>query len=98
MVVQAQIDLKYKLEFQKFFKIYFETRKAGENAIFCGDVNISKKQTQLLPKRKYREYRFLPIERAWIDKVIKNNLQIFLENLSKQQFVHIRTGIKRQEL
>ncbi|HNW71369.1 MAG TPA: exodeoxyribonuclease III [Candidatus Paceibacterota bacterium] len=67
--------LKYKLEFyESFLKFILKLRKNGENVIFCGDVNTSHKEIDLArPKENIENTGFLPIERAWIDKVIKNN-------------------------
>jgi len=49
-------------------------RKNGENIIFCGDVNTAHKAIDLArPKENEENTGFLPIERAWIDKVVKNN-------------------------
>jgi exodeoxyribonuclease-3 len=48
-------------------------RKNGENIIFCGDVNTAHEAVDLArPKENEENTGFLPIERAWIDKLIKN--------------------------
>jgi exodeoxyribonuclease-3 len=67
--------LKYKLEFyDAFLKFILKLRKNGENVIFCGDVNTAHKAIDLArPKANEENTGFLPIERAWISKVIKNN-------------------------
>jgi len=69
------LRLKYKLEFYKsFLKLVLKLRKNGEHIIFCGDVNTAHKAIDLAhPKENEENTGFLPIERAWIDKVIKNN-------------------------
>jgi exodeoxyribonuclease-3 len=66
--------LKYKLEFyDAFLKFILKLRKNGERVIFCGDVNTSHREIDLArPKENVENTGFLPIERAWIDKVIKN--------------------------
>lgn len=66
--------LKYKLEFyEAFLKFILKLRKNGENVIFCGDVNTAHEAIDLArPKENVENTGFLPIERAWIDKVIKN--------------------------
>ena len=66
--------LKYKLKFyEAFLKFILKLRKNGENIIFCGDVNTAHKIIDLArPKENVENTGFLPIERAWIDKVIKN--------------------------
>jgi len=72
---QGPDRLKYKLEFYNaFLKFILKLRKNGENIIFCGDVNTAHKAIDLArPKENEENTGFLPIERAWIDKVVKNN-------------------------
>ncbi|MBU0612068.1 exodeoxyribonuclease III [Patescibacteria group bacterium] len=67
--------LKYKLEFyDAFLKFVLKLRKNGEHIIFCGDINTAHKAIDLFhPKENEDHTGFLPIERAWIDKIIKNN-------------------------
>jgi exodeoxyribonuclease-3 len=72
---QGPERLKYKLEFyDAFLKFILKLRKAGENVIFCGDVNTAHEAIDLArPKENIENTGFLPIERAWLDKVVKNN-------------------------
>lgn len=72
---QGPHRLKYKLEFyDAFLKFILKLRKNGENVIFCGDVNTAHAPIDLArPKANEENTGFLPIERAWITKVIKNN-------------------------
>lgn len=72
---QGPDRLKYKLEFyDAFLKFILKLRKNGENVIFCGDVNTAHEAIDLArPKENEENTGFLPIERAWITKVIKNN-------------------------
>ena len=67
--------LKYKLEFyDAFLKFIIKLRKNGERIIFCGDVNTAHEAIDLArPRGNEKNTGFLPIERAWISKVIKNN-------------------------
>ena len=67
--------LKYKLEFyDAFLKFILKLRKNGEKVIFCGDINTAHQEIDLArPKENEENTGFLLIERAWIDKVIKNN-------------------------
>ncbi len=64
--------LKYKLEFyDAFLKFCEKTRKSGKKIIFTGDVNTAHKPIDLArPKANEENTGFLPIERAWIDKVV----------------------------
>ena len=71
---QGPERLKYKLEFyDAFLKFILKLRKNGENVIFCGDINTAHTAIDLArPKENEENTGFLPIERAWIDKVVKN--------------------------
>ena len=64
--------LAYKMDFYKRFLRYIEKRrKAGEQIIFCGDVNTAHKEIDLArPKANQKISGFLPQERAWIDEVV----------------------------
>ena len=72
---QGPHRLKYKLEFyDAFLKFIIKRRRNGENVIFCGDVNTAHNAIDLArPKANEENTGFLQIERAWIDKVIKND-------------------------
>lgn len=67
--------LDYKLDFYNaFLKFISKLRKSGEHVVFCGDINTAHKEIDLArPKDNKENTGFLPIERAWIDKVIKND-------------------------
>ena len=71
---QGPHRLKYKLEFyDAFLKFISKLRKNGEHIIFCGDINTAHEAIDLArPKENEENTGFLPIERAWIDKVVKN--------------------------
>jgi exodeoxyribonuclease-3 len=65
--------LKYKLEFyDQFLKFIEKLRKQGKSVVFCGDINTAYNEIDLSrPKENSNHTGFLPIERAWIDKVIE---------------------------
>jgi exodeoxyribonuclease-3 len=64
--------LEYKLAFYDHFLSYIEKlRKTNPNIIFCGDVNVAHTEIDLArPKENVTHVGFLPIERAWMDKLI----------------------------
>lgn len=64
--------LKFKLEYYDLFLKYINNlRKNGYEVIFCGDVNTAHTEIDLArPKENQDNTGFLPIERAWLDKVI----------------------------
>ncbi len=72
---QGPERLKYKLEFyDAFLKFILKLRRNNENVIFCGDINTAHEAIDLArPKANEENTGFLPIERAWITKVVKNN-------------------------
>lgn len=64
--------LQYKLDFYDRFLDYCEKlKKEGKSIIFCGDVNTAHKAIDLKrPKANEETSGFLPIERAWMDKLV----------------------------
>lgn len=64
--------LAYKLEFYDRFLEYCQgLRNEGKKIIICGDVNTAHRPIDLKnPKSNEKTSGFLPIERAWIDKLI----------------------------
>jgi exodeoxyribonuclease III len=67
------IRLDYKLKYyDAFLKYINKLNKKGYSIIFCGDINTAHNEIDLArPKENVKNTGFLPIERAWIDKVIK---------------------------
>lgn len=66
--------LQYKLDFyDAFLKHINKLKKAGRKIIICGDINTAHREIDLArPKENEKTSGFLPIERKWIDKLIKN--------------------------
>lgn len=66
--------LVYKLEFYERFLEYINTlRDEGKSIIVCGDVNTAHTEIDLArPKANEETSGFLPIERAWIDKLLEH--------------------------
>lgn len=72
--------LKYKLEFyDAFLDFVNKLKKEGHNIIFTGDVNTAHNAIDLArPKANEENTGFLPVERKWIDTVVRNGfLDIF---------------------
>lgn len=66
------VRLKYKLDFYDAFLSYIEKLKRVKPVIFCGDVNTAHQAVDLArPKENVENTGFLPIERAWMDKLVK---------------------------
>ena len=72
--MQSPERLKYKLGFYDAFLEHIDSlRKAGKKVIFCGDLNTAHNPIDLArPKENVNNSGFLPIEREWIDKVVKH--------------------------
>ena len=66
--------LRYKLDFYDYFLEFInKLHKKQLNIIFCGDLNVAHKPIDLArPKENETHVGFLPIERAWVDKVISH--------------------------
>ncbi len=102
---QGPHRLKYKLEFyEAFLKFIIKLRKNGEKVIFCGDINTAHEAIDLThPKANEKNTGFLPIERAWISKVIKNNfLDIFRvfypKKINMYTYWDIKTGARSRNV
>ena len=101
MVAKVTHRLKYKLEFyEAFLKFILKLRKNGENVIFCGDINTAHEAIDLArPKANEENTGFLPIERAWISKVIKNNFidifrKFYPDKICAYTYWDIKTGAR----
>lgn len=67
-----RLDFKLKY-YDEFLKYINKLSKKGNEIIFCGDINTAHTEIDLArPKENVKNTGFLPIERAWIDKVIKS--------------------------
>jgi exodeoxyribonuclease-3 len=66
--------LTYKLAFYDHFLDFVEKlKKKQPHIIFCGDLNVAHTPVDLArPKENETHVGFLPIERAWVDKLIKH--------------------------
>jgi exodeoxyribonuclease-3 len=66
--------LQYKLNFYDNFLAYCDgLREEGKSIVICGDVNTAHREIDLKnPKSNEKTSGFLPVERAWIDKLIEH--------------------------
>jgi exodeoxyribonuclease-3 len=64
--------LQYKLNFYDQCLVYFNRlRDAGKKLIIMGDINTAHKEIDLKnPKSNEKYSGFLPVERAWLDKLV----------------------------
>ena len=63
----------FKMEYKEaFLETCNRLRDEGRSVIFCGDVNTAHREVDLArPKQNENATGFLPVERAWIDKVVE---------------------------
>lgn len=82
--------LQYKMDFyDDFLKLIEEKRSSGKSIIFCGDINTAHKEIDLThPKANEKISGFLPIERAWMDKVVQTGYIDSLRHLHKDEPNH----------
>lgn len=71
---QNAARLNYKMAFYEAFLKHADSLRAqGRKLIICGDVNTAHKEIDLArPKENEKVSGFLPIERAWLDKLISH--------------------------
>ena len=69
-----QERLDYKMEFYDEILKHLDVLKAkGHKLIICGDYNTAHKEIDLArPKENEKTSGFLPIERAWMDKLVEH--------------------------
>ncbi|AOO65681.1 exodeoxyribonuclease III [Sulfurospirillum halorespirans] len=69
---QSEERLAHKMKFYSDFLAHTEAlRKEGKGIIICGDVNTAHRAIDLKnPKANEDTSGFLPIERAWIDRLL----------------------------
>jgi exodeoxyribonuclease-3 len=64
--------LEYKLEFYEKFFEYTDKLKKDKSIIICGDYNTAHNEIDLKnPKSNSKRSGFLPVERKWLDEIIK---------------------------
>ncbi len=77
--------LQFKMDFYDAFLAHAEAWRAkGKEVIICGDVNTAHKEIDLArPKQNVGTSGFMPIERAWVDKLVDtgyyDTLRLFKE-------------------
>lgn len=69
---QGPERVAFKLSYYDAFLAMVEKlRKKNESVIFCGDINTAHQEIDLArPKENEKKTGFLPVERAWINKVV----------------------------
>ena len=97
--------LQYKMDFYNAFlkfanKLY---KASGKDLIVCGDVNTAHKEIDLArPKENETESGFLPEERAWMDKFLKNGYTDTFRTVNQEPhnytWWHMRTNARARNV
>ena len=69
---RSEERLQYKMDFyDAFLEVAESVRAQGKNVLICGDLNTAHKEIDLArPKANEKVSGFLPVERAWMDRLI----------------------------
>jgi exodeoxyribonuclease-3 len=63
----------FKMAYKEaFLELCNQYRSSGRSVVFCGDVNTAHREIDLArPKENVNSTGFLPVERAWIERVVE---------------------------
>ena len=76
----------FKMEFYEVFLKHAEKNRKKKEIIVCGDVNTAHKEIDLArPKENEKSTGFLPVERAFLDKLIKSGYIDTFREFNKEQ-------------
>lgn len=80
--------LRYKLAFYDAFLEFAESlRMSGKGVVVCGDVNTAHKPIDLSRPRENEDVSgFLPIERKWIDKLVRKGYVDSFRHFNKEPY------------
>jgi len=82
----SQERLNYKMDFYDVFLDFIDPLKAkGEKLIVCGDFNTAHNEIDLArPKENETISGFLPMERAWLDKLMAHGFVDTFRHFNKE--------------
>lgn len=95
--------LAHKMEFYDRFLKLAETYRKKKPIIFCGDVNTAHTEIDLArPKENSKISGFLPIERAWMDKLVKHGyldtFRMFEKEPGHYSWWDLKTGARARNV
>lgn len=96
--------LQYKLKFyDRCLEIMEQERQKGKAVIITGDYNTAHKEIDLAhPKENEKISGFLPIERAWLDKIVSHGwidtFRIFNPNPQEYSWWSYRAGARPRNI
>lgn len=96
--------LQYKMDFyEEILKHFLKLRKQGKKLVICGDYNTAHQAIDLArPKENETISGFLPIERAWMDKLVKagfiDTFRVFNQEPNQYSWWDLRTGARSRNI
>ncbi|RAP32775.1 exodeoxyribonuclease III [Candidatus Marinamargulisbacteria bacterium SCGC AG-439-L15] len=96
--------LQYKLEFYRdFFEYCEDLRTTGKGLVICGDYNTAHYPIDLArPKENEGTSGFLPIERDWMDKIVKmgyvDTFRLFNQDPNNYSWWSYRTRARERNI
>ncbi len=97
--------LQYKMDFyEEALKYFMRLQKAGKRLVICGDYNTAHKPIDLArPKENEDVSGFLPIERAWMDKLVQKGFidtfrLLYPEKTEQYSWWDMRTGARARNI
>lgn len=96
--------LQFKMDFYDAFLDYIEPRrKRGDNLIICGDVNTAHNEIDIArPKENSKVSGFLPMERAWMDKLFDagyvDTFRMLHKEPNQYSYWDIKTGARQRNV
>lgn len=96
--------LKYKMDFyEEALKYFTKLVKKGKKLVICGDYNTAHHPIDLAhPKQNEDVSGFLPVERAWMDKLVKNGFidtfRVFNKEPNQYSWWDVRTGARARNI
>jgi exodeoxyribonuclease III len=81
-----QERLNYKMDFYEEILKYFDSLKNnGKKLVICGDYNTAHKEIDLSRSKENEKVSgFLPIERAWLDKLVSHGYMDTFRHFNKE--------------
>ncbi len=101
---QNKDRLQYKMDFYEAILEHWEIlRENGKRLIICGDVNTAHQEIDLSrPKENKKISGFLPMERAWIDKITTlgyiDTFRHFNTNPENYTWWHLMSGARARNV
>ncbi|MFA5132289.1 MAG: exodeoxyribonuclease III [Candidatus Paceibacterota bacterium] len=95
-----QFKLRY---YELFLKHVKKLEKKYDTVIFCGDLNVAHNEIDLArPKENSKHIGFLPIERAWVDRVEEagfvDTFRLLHKDTVKYSWWDMKTGARARNV